>query len=65
MQALGGNAASKGAWEAIHALSYHTYATDFDTIVNETISLYQQFRKPVWITELLQGQTPRLLLTWL
>lgn len=54
-QALNDNLATRGAWETIHALSYHSYATDFDTIVNETISLHQQFNKPVWITEIASG----------
>ena len=55
MQALNGNPATRGAWKAIHALSYHTYLTDFDIIVNETTSLHQQFNKPVWITEIASG----------
>lgn len=55
MQALNGSAATTGAWEAIHALSYHTYVTDLDTIINETTSLHQQFNKPVWITEIASG----------
>lgn len=55
MQALNGSAATTSAWEAIHALSYHTYVTDLDTIINETTSLYQQFNKPVWITEIASG----------
>lgn len=55
VQALDGNPATRGAWETVHALSYHTYATDFDTIVNETTSLHQQFSKPLWITEIASG----------
>ena len=55
MQALHGRAATTGAWEAIHALSYHTYVTELDTIINETTSLYQRFNKPVWITEISSG----------
>ena len=55
MQALNGSAATIGAWEAIHALSYHTYVTDLDTIINETTSLYQRFNKPLWITEIASG----------
>ncbi|KAL3148572.1 hypothetical protein ABBQ38_014005 [Trebouxia sp. C0009 RCD-2024] len=54
-EALDGNPATRGAWETVHALSYHTYATDFDTIVNETTSLHQQFSKPLWITEIASG----------
>ena len=55
LQALIGSAATTGAWQAIHALSYHTYATDLDTIINETTSLHKQFDKPVWITEIAAG----------
>lgn len=55
MQALNGSAATKGAWEAIRALSHHTYVTDLDTIINETTSLYQRFNKPLWITEIASG----------
>lgn len=36
-------------------MSYHTYVTDPDTIIKETTSLYQQFNKPVWITEIASG----------
>lgn len=55
MQALHGSAGTTDAWEAIHALSYHTYVTDLDTIINGTTSLHQQFDKPVWIIEIASG----------
>lgn len=55
MQALDNSTATAGAWDAIHALSYHTYATDLDTIINATTSLNQQFDKPIWITEIASG----------
>ena len=55
MQALNSNSATAGAWDAIHALSYHTYVTDLDSIISETTSLYQQFGKPIWITEIASG----------
>lgn len=53
--ALNSNSATSGAWDAIHALSYHTYATDLGSIISETTSLYQQFGKPIWITEIASG----------
>ncbi|DBA93211.1 TPA: target of Sbf [Trebouxia sp. C0005] len=53
--ALNSNSATAGAWDAIHALSYHTYATDLESIISETTSLYQQFGKPIWITEIASG----------
>ena len=55
VQALINNESTAGAWDAIHALSYHTYTTDFNSIINETTSLYQQFSKPIWITEIASG----------
>ncbi len=55
MQALNKNASTAGAWDAIHALSYHTYTTNFESIVNETTSLYEQFGKPIWVTEIASG----------
>lgn len=55
LQALNSNSATAGAWDAIHALSYHTYATDLGSIISETTSLYQQFGKPIWITEIASG----------
>ena len=56
LQALNNNPATPGAWDAIHALSYHTYATDFNTIVSHMTSLHQQFGKPIWVTEIASGQ---------
>ncbi|KAA6419317.1 MAG: hypothetical protein FRX49_10716 [Trebouxia sp. A1-2] len=53
--ALNNNVSTSGAWDAIHALSYHTYATNFESIVNETTSLYEQFGKPIWVTEIASG----------
>lgn len=55
LQALNNNSATAGAWDDIHALSYHTYATSLDAIINGTTSLYQQFGKPIWITEIASG----------
>lgn len=55
MQALNNNASTSGAWDTIHALSYHTYTTNFESIVNETKSLYEQFGKPIWVTEIASG----------
>ena len=55
MQALNNNASTSGAWDAIHALSYHTYTINFESIVNETTSLYQQFGKPIWVTKIASG----------
>lgn len=49
------NANTPGAWDAIHALSYHTYAQDLGSIVSATTNLYQQFGKPIWITEIAAG----------
>nr|QOL01295.1 putative extracellular protein TR9_096 [Trebouxia lynnae] len=49
------NANTPGAWDAIHALSYHTYAQDLGSIVSGATSLYQQFGKPIWITEIAAG----------
>lgn len=54
-KALNNNASTSGAWDAIHALSYHTYTTNFESIVNETTSLYEQFGKPIWVTEIASG----------
>ena len=36
-------------------MSYHTYVNDLDSIISETTSLYQQFGKPIWITEIASG----------
>lgn len=55
LQALDNNTATSGAWDAIHALCFHTYATDLNTIINDTTSLYRQFNKPIWITEIASG----------
>ena len=55
LQALDNNTATSGAWDAIHALSFHSYATDLSIIINDTTSLYQQFNKPIWITEIASG----------
>ena len=55
LQALNNNPATLGAWDAIHALSYHTYATRLDTIIADTTSLYEQFGKPIWISEIASG----------
>ena len=49
------NKNTPGAWDAIHAVNYHTYATDLGSIQSATSSLHQQFGKPVWITEIAAG----------
>ena len=49
------NKNTPGAWDAIHALSYHTYATDLASIQSATNSLHRQFGKPIWITEIAAG----------
>lgn len=49
------NSDTPGAWDAIHALSYHTYATDLGSIQSAASSLNQQFGKPVWVTEIAAG----------
>ena len=53
MQTL--NANTPGAWDAIHALNHHTYVRDFSTIQSDLTSLYQQFGKPIWVTEIASG----------
>ena len=49
------NKNTPGAWDAIHAVNYHTYAKDLGSIQSATSSLHQQFGKPVWITEIAAG----------
>ena len=49
------NQNTPGAWDAIHALNYHTYAQDLGSIQSATSQLYQQFGKPIWITEIAAG----------
>ena len=49
------NSNTPGAWDAIHALNYHTYATDLGSIQSATSSLNKQFGKPIWITEIAAG----------
>lgn len=49
------NANTPGAWDAIHALNHHTYVTDFATIQSDLTSLYQEFGKPIWVTEIASG----------
>lgn len=46
---------SDSDWNAIHALNYHTYATDSQTIIGKVTSLYNKYQKPIWITELAAG----------
>ncbi|KAL3150709.1 hypothetical protein ABBQ32_000496 [Trebouxia sp. C0010 RCD-2024] len=49
------NKNTPGAWDAIHALNYHTYAKDLGSIQSATSKLHQQFGKPIWITEIAAG----------
>ena len=54
-QALNSNPETAGAWDAIHALNYHTYSQDINNIISTTTSLYQKFGKPIWVTEIASG----------
>lgn len=48
-------ALSSEDWAAIHALNYHTYATDFSNIVAALTNLYARYGKTIWIGEIAAG----------